>query len=152
MSEPGRVMALDVGSKRIGVALCDTLRLLPSPLTTIKAQSRSMALERIATLIRQNEVVELVVGFPLTLSGTIGPQAEVINRFVADLAQTVTIPIHLFDERLTTAEAERVMIEMGLKPEQRRARIDEMAATIILRDYLDSRRPVRHWDEENAEY
>lgn len=148
MNEPGRVMALDVGGKRIGVALCDTLRILPSPLTTIKALPRSVALERIATLIRQNEVVELVVGFPLTLSGEVGPQAELIKRFVADLEQSVAIPIHLFDERLTTAEAERIMIEMGLKAEQRRARIDEMAATIILRDYLDSRRAPRHWDEE----
>lgn len=148
MSEPGRVMALDVGGKRIGVALCDTLRILPSPLTTIKALPRSVAIERIATLIRQNEVAELVVGFPLTLSGEVGPQAEVIKRFVADLEQSVVIPIHLFDERLTTAEAERIMIEMGLKVEQRRARIDEMAAAIILRDYLDSRRPPRHWDEQ----
>jgi len=148
MNEPGRVMALDVGGKRIGVALCDTLRILPSPLTTIKAQPRSAAIERITTLIRQNEVAELVVGFPLTLSGEVGPQAELIKRFVADLEPSLTIPIHLFDERLTTAEAERVMIEMGLKAEQRRARIDEMAATIILRDYLDSRRAPRHWDEE----
>ncbi|MBC8163735.1 MAG: Holliday junction resolvase RuvX [Roseiflexaceae bacterium] len=148
MNEPGRVIALDVGSKRIGVAMCDTLRILPSPLTTISARPRPTALARIDALIRQNEVVELVVGLPLTLSGEIGPQALEIKRFVADLEQVVRVPIHLFDERLTSAEAERVMIDMGLKAEQRRARIDEMAATIILRDYLNSRRAPPTWDDE----
>lgn len=138
--EPGRVMALDVGGKRIGVAMSDTLRLLASPHSTIKALPRSVAFERIAALVLQNDVVDIVVGLPLTMSGEIGPQAELIKRFVAELEQHVRVPIHLFDERLTTAEAERVMIDMGLKPEQRRARIDEMAASIILRDYLDNNR------------
>lgn len=138
--EPGRVMALDVGGKRIGVAMSDTLRLLASPHSTIKALPRAAALERIAALVAQNEVVELVVGLPLTLSGEVGPQAELIKRFVVELAGRVQIPIHLFDERLTSAEAERVMIEMGLKSDQRRARIDEMAASIILRDFLDNHR------------
>lgn len=141
MPEPGRVMALDIGGKRIGVAMSDTLRLLASPHSTIKAQPQPAALARIAALVTQNEVVELVVGLPLTLSGQIGPQAELVKRFVAELEQSVQVPIHLFDERLTSAEAERVMIDMGLKPDQRRARIDEMAASIILRDYLESRRP-----------
>lgn len=139
--EPGRVMALDVGGKRIGVAMSDTLRLLASPHSTIKAQPQASAIEKIAALVVQNEVIDLVVGLPLTLNGQVGPQAELIKRFVAELEQRVKVPIHLFDERLTSAEAERVMIEMGLKSEQRRARIDEMAASIILRDYLDSRRP-----------
>ncbi|KAB8145080.1 Holliday junction resolvase RuvX [Chloroflexia bacterium SDU3-3] len=140
-SEPGRIMALDIGRKRIGVALSDSLRMFSSPLTTVGGQPRHAAIGKIAALIRQNEATELVVGLPLTLSGEVGPQAEEINRFVAELAEQVHIPIHMFDERLTTAEAQRVMIEMGMKPEQRKAKIDEMAASIILRDYLSARHP-----------
>lgn len=150
--EPGRIMALDVGGKRIGVAMSDTLRFLASPLTTIKAVPRNAAIERIAALIAENEVAELVVGLPLTLSGEVGPQAEAIKKFVAELEQRVTIPIHLFDERLTSAEAERVMIEMGLKFEQRKARIDEMAASIILRDYLSAHAKPRSYDEYDEPY
>lgn len=150
--EPGRVMALDVGGKRIGIALSDTLRFLASPLTTLKALPRPSALAQITALIATHEVAELVVGLPLTLSGEVGPQAELTNRFVADLQLHVTIPVHMFDERLTTAEAERVMKDMGLRADQRKARIDEMAASIILRDFLDSRRPPRSDDFDEADY
>lgn len=144
--EPGRVMALDVGSKRIGVALTDTLRLLASPLTTIRAQPREAAFERITTLIGQNEVVELVIGLPISLNGNVGPQAEIVKRFAAELESRIQVPIHFFDERYTSSEAERVMIEMGLKAEQRKARIDEMAASIILRDYIDAQRTRRAYE------
>jgi putative Holliday junction resolvase len=136
-------MALDVGGRRIGVATSDTLRFLASPLTTIKATPRNQAIAQIIKLITQHEITELVVGLPLTMSGEVGPQAEVVKAFVAELEPHVTIPISLFDERLTSVEAERVMIEMGLKAEQRKARIDEMAASIILRDFLDSHRSAR---------
>lgn len=135
-----RVMALDVGARRIGVALSDPSRLLATPLTTLHAQPRQRVLERIAALITQHEVSELVVGLPLTLSGTIGPQAQVVQAFVDELRPILTIPIHLFDERLTSVAAERMMIDLGLKPEQRKAKIDEVAASIILQDFLDAQR------------
>ncbi len=133
-------MAIDVGERRIGVALSDPLRLLPSPLTTIAVQSRAAAFAQIAALISKNEVVDLVVGMPLTLSGEIGPQAKVIQKFVEELRKHVTIPIHFVDERLTSVEAERMMVEMGIKREQRRQRVDEIAASIILRDFLETQR------------
>ena len=147
-NEPGRVMALDVGGKRIGVAMSDTLRLLASPLTTVKAQPPQAAFQRITSLIVQNEVAELVIGLPFSLNGEMGPQATTVKQFAAELAKHTQVPMHFFDERYTTAEAERVMIDMGLKAEQRKARIDEMAASIILRDYLDTQRSRRAYEEE----
>ena len=139
-SEPGRVMALDVGERRIGVALSDPTRTLASPLTTIRAVPRSTALKRILTLIRDYQVTTLVVGLPLTMNGDIGPQATLVQQFVDELRPLIDIPISFVDERLTTVAAERMMIDLKIKPEQRRARIDEMAASIILQDFLDSQR------------
>ena len=138
--EPGRIMALDVGGRRIGVALSDTTRILASPLTTLRAEPRDRVLSEIATLVQRHEVVEVVVGLPLTLSGEVGPQAHLIQLFVERLKGVLTAPIHMFDERLTTVAAERMMLDLGIKPEQRKARIDEVAASIILQDFLDSTR------------
>jgi len=133
-------MALDVGGRRIGVALSDTTRVLASPLTTLRAEPRDRVLSEIAALVQRHEVVEVVVGLPLTLSGEVGPQAHLIQLFVERLKGVLTAPIHLFDERLTTVAAERMMLDLGMKPEQRKARIDEVAASIILQDFLDSAR------------
>jgi putative Holliday junction resolvase len=133
-------MALDVGGRRIGVALSDTTRVLASPLTTLRAEPRDRVLGEIAALVQRHEVVEVVVGLPLTLSGEVGPQAHLIQLFVERLKGVLTAPIHMFDERLTTIAAERMMLDLGLKPEQRKARIDEVAASIILQDFLDSKR------------
>jgi putative Holliday junction resolvase len=133
-------MALDVGGRRIGVALSDTTRVLASPLTTLRAEPRDRVLSEIAALVQRHEVVEVVVGLPLTLSGEIGPQAHLIQLFVERLKGVLTAPIHMLDERLTTVAAERMMLDLGIKPEQRKARIDEVAASIILQDFLDSNR------------
>ena len=138
--DEGRVLALDVGERRIGVAMSDPTRVLASPLTTLKAQPRPRALEQIAALVVQHEVVAVVVGLPLTLSGEVGPQAHAVQAFAKELQAAVSVPLHLFDERLTTIAAERMMIDLGMKPEQRRARIDEVAASIILQDFIDSSR------------
>ncbi|GAB4214956.1 MAG: Holliday junction resolvase RuvX [Roseiflexaceae bacterium] len=145
--EPGRVMALDLGGQRIGVALSDALRVLASPLTTVRAQPRAAAIAQISALIASNEVAELVIGLPLTLSGEVGPQAKLVQEYVEELRRHISIPIHMVDERLTSVEAERMMTEMGIKREQRRARIDEVAASIILRDFLEANRPPRRDDE-----
>jgi putative Holliday junction resolvase len=137
-------MALDVGGRRIGVAMSDPTRVLASPLTTVRAVPHARALAQLAALVADYEVVELVVGLPLTLSGEQGPQAQTVLAFVEELRRHVHVPIHLFDERLTTVEAERIMVEMGLKRDQRREKIDEVAASIILRDFLGSREEQRY--------
>jgi putative Holliday junction resolvase len=139
-SEPGRIMALDVGGRRIGVALSDTTRVLASPLTTLRAEPRERALAQIAALVAQHEVAEVVVGLPLTLGGEVGPQAQIVQTFADELRRALDVPLHLFDERLTSVAAERMMIDMGIKPERRKARIDEVAASIILQDFLETRR------------
>jgi putative Holliday junction resolvase len=136
--EPGRILALDVGGRRIGVALSDTLRMIASPLTTLRAVPRQRVLAELAKLVHDYEVTVVVVGLPLTLSGEIGPQAQVVQAFAAELEGVISVPVRLFDERLTTVAAERMMVELGIKPEQRKARIDEVAASIILQDFLDS--------------
>lgn len=138
--EPGRVMALDVGERRIGVALSDPTRTLAMPLTTIRAEPRATALKRIAALICEHHVSALVVGLPLTMSGDIGPQATLVQQFVDELRQVIEIPLYFVDERLTTVAAERMMIDLKLKPEKRKERIDEVAASIILQDFLDVQR------------
>lgn len=139
-SEPGRVMALDVGGRRIGVALSDSTRVLASPLTTLRAVPRPRVLNEIATLVARHEVAEIVVGLPLTLNGEIGPQAKLVQAFAEELRAVLAVPLHMFDERLTSVAADRMMQELGIKPERRRERIDEVAASIILQDFLDSRR------------
>ena len=139
-NEPGRVMALDVGGRRIGVALSDSTRVLATPLTTLRAEPRARVIAEIAALVAQHEVAELVVGLPLTLSGEIGPQAKLVEIFAAELRQALRAPIHLLDERLTSVAAERLMQDLGIKPERRKARIDEVAASIILQDFLDTHR------------
>src|SRR5215210_7386594 len=133
-------MALDMGERRIGVALSDTTRVLATPLTTVRAASRAAALKQIAALVVQHEAMVLVVGLPLTLNGEIGPQAQLVQAFVEELRQVVDVPIHLIDERLTSVAAERMMIDLGIKAEQRKARIDEVAASIILQDFLEAQR------------
>jgi putative holliday junction resolvase len=139
-------MALDVGGRRIGVAMSDSMRILASPLTTLRATPRERVIAQIASHIAQYEVTEVVVGLPLTLNGEIGPQAQIVQNFVEELQRALPVPVHFFDERLTSVAAERMMIDLGIKPEQRKARIDEVAASIILQDFLDARRQDRNRD------
>lgn len=135
-----RVLALDVGERRIGVAMSDAAGLLAAPLTTVAASPRNRALATISTLVHDNAVDEVVVGLPLTMRGELGPQARVVQAFAAELEQALGRPVQLFDERLTSAAAEQMLRDMGVKPEKRRQRIDEIAASIILQDYLDHTR------------
>ena len=133
-------MALDVGGRRIGVALSDPTRVLASPLTTLRAEPRARVIAEIAALVERHAVAAVVVGLPLTLSGQVGPQAQLVQAFAEELRAALHVPIHMLDERLTSVAAERMMQDLGIKPERRRARIDEVAASIILQDFLESQR------------
>ncbi len=135
-----RIIGLDVGERRIGVALSDASARLATPLTTIGAVPQALAVERIGRLCADHGAVAVVVGLPLTLRGEVGPQAQAVQRFAEVLKEAVGLPIHFFDERLTTAAADQMLREMGVKPEKRRLQIDQVAASIILQDYLDQRR------------
>ena len=108
-----RILALDVGEKRIGVALSDPLGMLATPLTTIQYQDEDFALEEIRRLVDDNEASRMVVGMPLTMSGKKGPQAKLVAGFIERLKQTVSVPIVSVDERLSSVQAERMLRESG---------------------------------------
>jgi putative Holliday junction resolvase len=136
-----RILGLDVGEKTIGVAISDETGTLAFPGTTIVRQEgkrRDMAALR--QLVAENEIHEIVVGMPLMLDGTRGIQAEKVEAFITVLRNSVRIPITCQDERLSTSEAERVLIAAGRRREQRKATIDSVAACLILQAYLDRKR------------
>jgi putative Holliday junction resolvase len=134
-----RALAIDFGSKNIGVAVSDALGITVRPVETIRRSSLNKDIERLKFLLEDLEVESVVVGLPLRMDGTIGDAAEKTLRFVEQLRTKITIPIVTQDERLTSFEAEQIMMEQGLNREQRRRRSDEVAATIILQDYLATR-------------
>ncbi len=135
-----RVMGLDVGARRIGVALSDADGTLATPLTTIRATPREYALEQLRRLAAEHSVVELVVGLPLTLRGEVGPQATIVQAFAVELEAALKLPVAFFDERLTSVAAEQLLRDLGVKPAKRKEQIDQVAAGIILQDFLDHRR------------
>jgi len=152
----GRVLALDPGERRIGVALSDELGILASPLCILQRRAPDRV-QAVAHLVREHGAVEILVGFPRTLRGEIGPQARRVERFVQELRDAIDVPVRLWDERYSTAEATaRLAASRGgsgrggsgsSRPSSgRRARavhVDAVAAAVILQEYLDSRRSSR---------
>ncbi|MBO0722170.1 MAG: Holliday junction resolvase RuvX, partial [Blastocatellia bacterium] len=125
------------GSKAIGVAISDELRLIVRPLTTIRRGRGSyrQVIDKIRALVTENGVGLLAVGLPINMDGTRGEAATRVEKFVADLQNLLAIPIVFVDERLTSYEADRILRERGVK--DRRTRSDEFAAAVILQDFLD---------------
>jgi len=135
-----RVLALDLGSKRIGVAVSDLTGTVASPLTVLqRSNSGRHDHRRIAALVGEEEAELVVVGLPLSLSGDEGPAARAARNEVKTLATLVTVPIETFDERLTTVTAERALDEAGVRGPARRAVVDKVAAAVILQAFLDRR-------------
>jgi len=135
-----RVMALDVGDKTIGVALSDELGIAAHPLEVIRRTSPERDLARICELVEKHQVSEVVVGLPVSLSGEPGPQAEKVKAFVELLRPVLGRPIVLWDERLTTAEAEKMLIAADASRARRKKVIDKLAAALILDSYLARKR------------
>jgi putative holliday junction resolvase len=133
-----RVLAIDLGTKRIGIAVSDALGLTVRPLETIRRTSDQNDIVRIETLVNDLEAEAVVVGLPLRMDGTIGDAAAATMRFVDKLRAQLDVAVITQDERLTSYEAEQMMTERGFSRDKRRARSDELAAMIILRDYLAS--------------
>ena len=136
-----RVLALDVGSVRIGVALSCPMGLIAQPFEVIQRR-RIDALARISQIVADYEVQTLVVGRPLTLAGHAGLAVEATEAFVNALSQRVALAVQWWDERLSTAAAQRAMIGGGVRRDKRRQQIDKVAAALILQSYLDSRAHV----------
>lgn len=135
-----RVMGLDVGSKTVGVAISDAFGWTAQGIETIKIDEANevFGIERIAELMKLHEVSSFVVGYPKNMNNSIGPRAEASERFAELLRQTFEKPVFLWDERLTTSAAEKMLISADVSRKKRKQVIDKMAAMMILQGYLDS--------------
>lgn len=134
-----RVAALDVGEARIGVAVSDALGITANGIGIVKRVGGRRDLEALAAMLAPYEPTRLVVGLPLSLDGTEGPQAAKVRAFAARAAEHLGLPLDFWDERLTTVEAERVLVEADVSRRRRRNLVDKVAATIILQGYLGRR-------------
>jgi putative Holliday junction resolvase len=134
-----RIMGLDVGDRTIGVAVSDEMGWTAQGVETIKRQSNEKDFARLHALIEQYQVAEIVVGLPKNMNGTIGPRGEICQAFADQIAKRTSLPVRLWDERLTTMAAERMLIAADVSRQKRKKVIDKMAATLILQGYLDAR-------------
>ncbi|HWX19780.1 MAG TPA: Holliday junction resolvase RuvX [Candidatus Binatia bacterium] len=133
-----RILALDHGTKRIGIALSDELKMIAQPLEFVPAEPFADCLARLKELLRDKEVELVLVGMPRNMNGSYGPAALKVQDFVAALKRAVTVPIQTWDERLTSAQANRFLIQANVRREKRKEKVDKMAAAILLQSYLDS--------------
>lgn len=133
----GRVMALDVGERRVGVAVSDPTGTLATPHTVVQRRSKAEDFAAVAELVAELDIELVVVGLPLTLDGEMGPQARRVTRYAQALAETLDVPVEFYDERYSTVTADELLIKSGRKC---RVPIDAAAAAVILQDYLESQR------------
>ena len=132
-----RSLGLDIGDKRIGVALSDPGGILASPLTIVERSDDRQALEAIINIINQHQVKQIVIGLPLSMDGSIGKQAEKVEAFTQKLCEQTEVSVEFRDERLTTVSAKRLMQAARTKKTKRKIRDDAVAAALILQGYLD---------------
>lgn len=136
-----RVLGLDLGTKRIGVAVSDRSGTIASPLLVLqRAKRRADDHRAIAELVREEEAEAIVVGLPYSMNGTIGKAAEAAIAESSELATVVEVPVHVHDERLTTVTADRALMEARMKADARRRVVDKVAAAVMLQSWLDARR------------
>ena len=135
----GRILALDLGEKRLGVALSDPSGTVASPLATVPHRSRREDVERIVALSREHEVTAVVVGWPRNMDGTSGPTARRAEVFARALGRALSVPVELWDERLSSVAADRALLEADVTRRRRRDLRDRVAAALILQGWLDAR-------------
>ena len=134
-----RILALDYGDKRIGVAVSDPLGIIAQALETITVSNKRKSFERIREIIREKNAVKIIVGMPFNMDGTKGERAEVTERFISELQRVVAMEIIPWDERLTSVQAKRIMVFRGQKTGTNKAKVDKLAAALLLENYLESR-------------
>jgi putative Holliday junction resolvase len=135
-----RILAIDLGERRMGLAVSDPLGLTAQGLPTAERRNRREDLNYIKSLVRKHAVAEILVGNPLNMDGSAGPQSETARAFGERLAQHVDRPVRLWDERLTSVEAAEILKESGCDTTGRAGEVDRVAAVLILRDFLETRR------------
>jgi putative Holliday junction resolvase len=131
-----RVLGIDFGEKRLGLALSDESRTLASPLTVYERKDLQSDLRFLRDLILRYQITEIVLGLPINMDGSLGPKAQQVLEFKRALEESLKLPVHTFDERLTTAEAERALLEANMSRRQRKTKRDALAAVLILQGYL----------------
>ena len=136
-----RIMGLDVGSRTVGVAISDALGWTAQGIETVKINEdeQVFGLDRLAELIKEYAVTEIVVGYPKNMNNSVGPRGEASEKYKAMLEERFGLPVKLWDERLTTMAAERMLIDADVSRKKRKQVIDKMAAVMILQGYLDSK-------------
>ena len=133
-----RILGLDYGSRRIGVAICDELGMTAQGAAIIDRKNRKADLDAIADLVSRYDIERIIIGYPLRLDGSEGVQCEKINRFCRRLETRLSLPVIRRDETLSTKEAEEILRRTGMPPKKRKGIVDRVAASIILQGYLDA--------------
>jgi len=139
MSMPGRILALDYGTKKVGVAITDPLQITASPLDTLRYRDKKDLLAQIQNIIDTREIVRVVIGVPYTLNGGKSAFTEQVEEFIDWFTEQIDVPVIRLDERFTSEDAKATLIEMGVKTGHNKEKVDAMAASHLLRYYLDSR-------------
>lgn len=134
-----RILALDVGEKNIGLAISDKLGWTAQGLPTLRRQTKDKDINFIVDLAKEQGISEVIVGMPINLDGTLGKKAQEVASFMEDLKKDLALPIKAWDERLTSVQAERVMLEANLSRKKRKQNVDRLAAQLILQSYLTSK-------------
>jgi putative Holliday junction resolvase len=132
-----RILALDHGTKRIGVAVSDATKTIAQPLEYIPAEPFAEFLERLKQLLAGQEIDLVLLGLPRNMDGSYGPAAQKVEAFAAVLKSAITVPIKMRDERLTSVMANRILIQGNVRRDKRKEKVDKMAAAILLQSYLD---------------
>ncbi len=138
-----RILGIDYGEKRIGLALSDPLGFTAQGLKTLPRQNKEQVLRDLAVLCRENNVEEAVIGLPINMDGSVGPKAKEVLGLIPKMEAALKIPVKTWDERLTSKQAGRLMIEEGLSRQKQRSNSDRLASILILQSYLESKRAGR---------
>lgn len=136
--EKGRILALDPGTKRIGVAISDEMRWIAQPLQTFERRSPEADVAHIEELVQRHDVCEVVMGMPLRSDGSMGPEAQCVQQFIKTLEQSLKVPVVPWDERLTSRSAESLLIAADVSRKKRKGAVDRVAAAILLQSYLEA--------------
>ena len=146
-----RILALDYGRRRVGVACSDPLGLTAQPHGIIDGRKMDLLITEINKLISEKQIQKVIVGYPLNLKGQTGSAADRVSRFAERLSSVVNIPVELWDERLTSVQAQKTIHQMGKKPSQNKAKIDTLSAVLILQNYIDHHQMNPIHDEKECD-
>lgn len=135
-----RILGIDYGERRIGLAVSDPTHVIAQPLTTLTRDDSEALWDQLAAIITEQEIEAIVVGYPITLGGTASQQTEAVDRFIDGLQERYSLTVRRFDERLTSIAARKALIQQGVKTGHHKGAVDRTAAALMLQDYLDSQR------------